>query len=475
METHWIRSGVIGLSLAVALTGVAQAEDPAAAAVVEEGASEASEAAATPERDAGTGDGTSSEDGEKSDKERIATLESQVGVLASELSKALADDAVPEERLQSVWGFGPAASKVYRKDRGLSIGGYGEYRVRTFVEDGSAGKTTEADALRAVLYVGYKFNDKWLVNSEIEFEHATSSGGSVSVEFLNLDWQALVNHGVRSGLVLIPMGFVNEIHEPTFFYGAERPEVERQIIPSTWREIGGGVFGQFADGKLTYRAYGVNGFDATGFAVSGLRGGRQKGSKALADQWAFVGRADTHLIDGFTLGGSVYVGPSGQNQTIDTTDDGDPDTAIPNTLTTIYELHAEYKAYGLSIRGLFTQAFLHDTGALNAALGNTNADGNMIASRMLGAYGEIAYDVLPLVWKNARASLEPFFRYSRLDTQNRMSPSDTANLNYVRDIYVVGLQIKPIENVVFKVDYRNIKPKAGVVANQVQFGAGYVF
>jgi hypothetical protein len=425
-------------------------------------------------------DGAPSADGDadaKSDEQRISDLEATVDVLASELSKAIADETVPEEKLESVWGFGPAASKVYRKDHGLSIGGYGEYRIRTFVGDGSDGLATEADALRAVLYVGYKFSEKWIFNSELELEHgSTEANGAFSLEFATLDWRAFENHGARAGMVLIPMGFINEIHEPTFFYGNARPEVERQIIPSTWREVGGGIFGQFADGRISYRMYGVNGFDATGFSVSGLRGGRQKGSEALANQWAFVGRTDVDVIDGLSLGGSVYVGPSGQKQTLDDDDDvNTPEVPVPDTLTTIYELHAEYKAYGVSLRGLFTQAFLKDTGALNRVLGNTNTAGDMIASRMLGAYGEIGYDVMPLVWKSTKASVEPFFRYERLDTQNGMSPSDARNANYVRDIYTAGIQVKPIPNVVFKVDYRNIKPKAGVVANQVEIGAGYVF
>ncbi len=445
------------------------------------GAQEQPEEAATPEAqtdaessDSGSDDTDEQTDDTRSDKERISELEEKVDILASELSKAVADEAVPEEKLQSVWGFGPAASKVYRKDQGLSIGGYGEYRVRDFVGEGSEGKITEADALRAVLYVGYKFNDKWLFNSELELEHgSTSEGGSFSVEFATVDWQALENHGMRAGVVLLPMGFINEIHEPTFFYGAERPEVERQIIPTTWREIGGGIFGQFADGRISYRMYGVNGLNATGFAVSGIRGGRQKASRALADHWAWVGRADVDVVSGLSMGGSVYIGPSGQNQMIVNPNDPNTEVAVPFTLTTIYEVHAEYKAYGVSIRGLFTQAFIGDSGQLNSVLGN--APGDQIAKRLLGGYGEIAYDILPLFWKGTKASLEPYFRFERLDTQNRMASSDVANENFVRNIYTVGLQIKPIPNVVFKTDYRNFVAKEGVVSDQVQFLVGYVF
>jgi len=469
MESRWIRSGALGVACLVALVC-----GSARVTLAEEHGSPEGGVVSSGDEGAVASEGSEKQDDgqeEKSDAERISELEKAVDVLASELSKALADEAVPEERLESVWGLGPAASKVYRKDQGLSIGGYGEYRVTDYVGGGSDGLDTVADALRAVLYVGYKFSDKWVVNSEIEFEHgSTEDDGAVSVEFLTLDWQFSENHGLRSGLLLAPMGFINEIHEPTFFYGVDRPEVERRIIPTTWREVGGGFFGQFAGGRISYRAYGINGFDAQGFSVSGLRGGRQNGSEAVANQWAFVARTDVQIVDGLETGGSFYVGPSGQKQT-------DPDTTlpIPNTLTTLYELHVEYKAYGLSLRGLFTQAFLHDTGELNVALGNSNAALDNVASRMLGAYGEVAYDVLPLLWKSTRASVEPYFRYERVDTQNRMSPTDVANLNYVRDIYQVGLQIKPIPNVVFKIDYRNFKPKAGEIANQVQFGAGYVF
>ena len=102
------------------------------------------------------------------------------------------------------------------------------------------------DALRTVLYVGNRFSDDWLLNTELEFEHGTtdaSSGttdgeGSVSVEFAYLEHLVNENHAVRGGLLLVPMGLVNELHEPTVFLGARRPEVERLILPTTWRENG---------------------------------------------------------------------------------------------------------------------------------------------------------------------------------------------------------------------------------------------
>ena len=132
------------------------------------------------------------------------------------------------------------------------------------LDDGTdSGATDQLDFLRAIVYFGYKWNDHWLFNSEIEFEHAsTEDGGEASVEFAYLDYLWKPELNARAGLLLIPMGFVNELHEPTTFLGARRPDVERVIIPTTWRENGFGLFGEA--GPVSYRTYVVNGFEADG-------------------------------------------------------------------------------------------------------------------------------------------------------------------------------------------------------------------
>ena len=112
-------------------------------------------------------------------------------------------------------------------------------------DDGAdSGKTDTFDLLRAILYFGYKFDDRFVFNSEIEFEHSTTSeSGSASVEFAYLDYLFKPGFNVRGGLLLVPMGLVDELYEPTTFLGAKRPETERRIIPSTWRENGLGAHG----------------------------------------------------------------------------------------------------------------------------------------------------------------------------------------------------------------------------------------
>ena len=154
--------------------------------------------------------------------------------------------------------IGPAASKVYGRSSGLSVGGYGESLYQNFDskrEDGQpSGRTNEWDYLRAVLYVGWKFDRTFVLNSEIEYEHAsTGKGGEVSVEFLTLDARLRDELNFRAGLLLAPVGLVNEMHEPTTYLGARRPDTESRILPSTWRANGVGVFGEA--GPIAYKLY----------------------------------------------------------------------------------------------------------------------------------------------------------------------------------------------------------------------------
>ncbi len=245
-------------------------------------------------------------------------VERRTRVLGEEVESFRVRLAVPEVReLKSVYGLGPAASKVYGVEQGLSIGGYGEWTLQTFHGD-VTDERNKADILRTVLYTGFKFSDQFVLNAEFEFEHGTSSStssssnGSVSVEFAYLDWLIAPPINFRVGGVLIPVGFLNEVHEPPFFHGVIRPSVERQIIPTTWREIGAGFFGEPLPG-LEYRTYVVNGMNAKGFSKSNIRGGRQKLNRAFAEDFALTGRLDYTGVPGLLVGGSFFWGDSGQD------------------------------------------------------------------------------------------------------------------------------------------------------------------
>ena len=416
----------------------------------------------------------------ESDSERLEAVEQKVEALTDEVGRLESIFAVPEElQFESFSGLGPAASKVYKRESGLSIGGYGEVLLRTFHGQGSDNQNDVFDALRAVLYVGYKFNDKWVFNSELEFEHGgTGGGGSVSTEFLTIDYLHRDELNFRAGVLLLPMGFVNEIHEPNFFYGAQRPEVERRIMPSTWRENGAGIFGTVAD-RVHYRMYVVNGLDGSGFDRDGLRGGRQKASRALTDDFAFVGRVDVDVTDGLLVGGSVYVGQSGQEQRIDPDGDGDDPTTesflLPDMLTTIYEVHAQYKGNGLSMRALWSEAFVDEAGEFNRGFAGLDAgDQPGLANRMQGWYVEAGYDILPL-FCDTKATLEPFYRFEQWDTQHRMPTGVARDKSQDVNLHVAGLHFRPIPQVVFKMDYRHFDPRRGSRAHEVQALVGYVF
>ncbi len=400
----------------------------------------------------------------------VAEQDRKIGVLATEVERLKSALVLPENKeLKSSYGFGPAASKVYQIERGLSIGGYGEFNFQKFVSD-QRGRRDQFDMLRFILYTGYKFSDRILLNAEIEFEHAlindggtvSSGSGEVEIEFAYLDfmlWHAL---NVRAGLVLVPVGFINEMHEPPFFHGVIRPEVERLLIPTTWREGGVGIFGTLAPG-LEYRAYVLNGLNAEGYSSSsGIRGGRQSGNRALADDLAGTARLQYTPFPGTSIGGSFFMGDAGQ--------DGDFDGEKPGAFTLLWEAHAQVHYRGLELRTLGTFVSIDDADVLSRALEDTIADDTF------GFYAEAAYDVLPLVLPDTTHYLAPFFRYELFDTQDGV-PSGFQRVpgNDVQ-LYTVGLDYKPHPQVVLKLEYRNFnagnqRPRS----DEVNLGAGFVF
>lgn len=364
--------------------------------------------------------------------QRVAELERKLEALADEQENFQLGGLVWPQG-DPRYGLGPSAAKVYSAGEGLSLGGYGE----AIYERRAGSGNDEIDLLRLVLYVGYRFDEHWIFNSEIEYEHA---GEEVGVEFATLDylWKDTLNF--RGGLVLIPMGFVNEMHEPPTFLTAKRSEVERRILPSTWRENGVGVFGDF--GPVSYRAYVVNGFDATGFTDEGLRDGRQNGGEALAEDLAVVGRVDWSATPGLLAGASLYFGNAGQDQ-----------VGLGSTGTAIGELHAEWRAEGLWLRGLVAMAEVDDVAELNAASGFTGADS--VGEELDGHYVEAGYDLLTLLDEPSAHSLSPYARYEAVDTQAEVPSGFASDPANDFDIVTLGLNWRPRSNLAFKLEYQD--------------------
>ncbi len=410
---------------------------------------------------------------------RLAELERQIDVLTREIEKLELGEAAPAAE-ESRHGLGPAASKVYSTHRGVSLGGYGELVYRDFDatdESGTpAADTDTIDLLRFVLYTGYKFNDTILFNSEIEFEHATTGEGDeergeVSVEFAYLDFLLHEPLNVRAGLVLVPVGFLNELHEPPVFLGASRPSVERFLLPTTWREVGAGVFGDV--GTLTYRAYLTSSLasvagtssGAEGFAADGIRDGRSSGSNAAADDVALSGRLDWKPVPGLLLGASLFTGDTGQGQRTPT---GQP---IDGRIT-LWDAHGEYRWRGLEARALFVQTAIDDTARINEAQGFSGAES--VGERQYGYYVELGFDVLA-AHGTPGAALIPFVRRERYDTQDRVPGGYAADPTHDVTVSTLGLVWKPIPHVAVKANYDRVENEARSGVDRFELALGFLF
>ena len=383
----------------------------------------------------------------------IAELSRRVELLADELERLRSGE--PEEVELSdderrAMGLAPSAAAVYRKRSGVSFAGYGE-----MLYENAENATPRIDFLRAILYTGYRFNDRFVFNSEIEFEHG---GEEVAIEFAYLDYRVNDSLSLRGGHVLLPLGLVNELHEPNVFIGSQRPETERRLIPSTWHENGFGVLG--SRGPVSYRAYLVNGLDASGFSAAGLRGGRQGGAQALAADWALAGRVDVSPTPGTFAGVGVYRGNSGQDAV------GDVDAG-----TTIFEVHAQAQMRGADVRGLFARATVDDAAGLNRALELTGTQS--VGSTLHGGYLQLGYNVLSQYV--ADISLLPYYRFEKLNTQAEVPAGFLADPARDETFHTLGVELKPISNIAVKFDYTWVSNAADTGRNRVGVNLGYAF
>ncbi len=419
-------------------------------------------AVADPEAETEAEEAGAAEEAETAEQEPevdVAELERRIDVLAEEIERLRSgeDERLDVDEARRL-GLAPSAAATYAIDQGVSIAGYGEALLENYAD--SSGKTTQFDYLRAILYAGYRFNDRFLFNSEIEVEHAKE----IFVEFAYVDYQATDNFGLRGGMLLVPMGLVNEFHEPTVFLGAERPVTENRIIPSTWRENGGGFYGAFE--QVSFRAYVLNGFDGSAFSSGGLRGGRQKGGKAKSTSIAFTGRLDITPTPGVFFGASFYSGDSGQGEiVVDGTEYG--------IGTNIFDLHGQAQVRGFDLRALVARASLSDAAMLNMALGKSGSSG--VGSGLAGQYIQIGYDLLSQVPAAGEVGLTPYVRYETVDTQAEMPAGFERSLSTDNTYLTFGIELKPNPGVVLKIDHAWVSNDANSGVDQFNINLGYAF
>jgi hypothetical protein len=346
-----------------------------------------------------------------------------------------------------------------------TLGGYGEVHFQNTSGPNTPGIVNVA---RFVAFISHQFNDKIALRSELEVEdtkiEAGHDVGEVSVEQVYLDYMLSQAFTVRAGLVLAPIGILNETHEPTTFNGVERPAFEHDVIPTTWRDIGVGVVGTLPGSSgLKYRLYLLNGLVASGFsAEEGIREGRQEGQLASFANPSVTGRLEW-ARPGLRVGGSFWYGGSANQDPA--LGNGSFDNAV-----SLVSADARYDTGPFMFRGVVANVSIADANAINAAYGG------QVGSRIAGGYLEGAYDMLSALAPKSSSRLYGFVRHERYNTQAGVPTGVVRDDALARRITTFGLTYKPVYNVAFKGDYQLRRNRAAVGQDQAfNLGIAYQF
>jgi hypothetical protein len=352
-----------------------------------------------------------------------------------------------------------------QEEEHTSIGGYGEVHYTNRTGPDTPG---EVNVARFVVFLAHSFSEKLAFRSELEVEDARieggKAGGEVALEQLYLDYTLAPAATLRAGLVLAPIGILNETHEPPTFNGVERPAFDHDVIPTTWRDIGVGLVGALPGGSgLGYRVYLLNGLVASGFsAEEGIREGRQEGHEASFANPSLTGRLEW-VRPGLRIGGSFwYGGSAAQDPALGT---GTFDNAVA-----LVSADARYDVGPFMFRGVVANVSIADAEAINAAFGG------QVGSRIAGGYVEGAYNVLSALAPESPQRLNAFIRHERYNTQAGVPDGVVRDDALARRITTLGLSYKPVYNVAFKGDYQLRRNRAGVGEDeQLSLGVGYEF
>lgn len=325
-----------------------------------------------------------------------------------------------------------------------TLGGYGELHYNNLNDQNGSSDKNEMDFHRFVLFIGHEFNDRLRFYSELELEHAYAGNGSdkpgeVELEQAYIQYDLNDKHSISAGVHLIPVGIINETHEPNTFYGVERNSVEKNIIPSTWWEGGVLASGQLSQG-FSYDLAATSGLNTTSANNYAIRKGRQKIANAEAEDFAYTGRLKWTGIPGVELSTSL-------NYQEDITQS--TDTTAGSAL--LWEAHAVINKGDFGLRALYATWDLDGDGPANIG-----------ADEQTGWYVEPSYKLSDTVGV--------FSRYSSWDNQ-AASSSDT---EYTEWNLGVNWWIDP--QVAIKFDYQDQSSPAGEKElDGFNVGLGYQF
>lgn len=371
--------------------------------------------------------------------------------------------------------------------KNVNVTGYGETHLNIPTDE----RDTTFDAHRFVLGINARFTDWLFLSAEIDYEHAAQQ---LEFEMAYLDFLIDPKANVRIGTVLIPVGFLNEFHEPVLFWTVERPVFHNRIIPTSWNGTGGGFFGTFGNflGGMNYRVYAVNSLQSiradkfssgsgTGFGgksgrfrgSSGIRSGRLQPNSAIASDLAITGRIEfSNLFPGFQLAASFYTGDTTHN------------LIEPGGRTTVIEGDIKYRRKWFEMNASIANVHINNAAELNnfaiaqnAITPGTHGDLN-IASNILGYNVQFGVHVLQLLGRSTSHDVIAHFMYEFIDTQNEMPTgfAPQTGSGGETDVYTAGITWFPsTRNVALKMDYTHQTFQNGTSNNQVNLGMAYMF
>jgi hypothetical protein len=366
-------------------------------------------------------------------------LMSPIGAIASEDPALTQLQQQVNELEQRIEALGDAADSGTKTAGATTIGGYGELHCNNLNNklDGGSDKKS-IDFHRFVLFFNHEFDASTRLFTEVELEHSLAGDGQpgeVELEQAYVEFDLNNQMSAKGGLFLVPVGLINETHEPPTFYGVERNPVEKNIIPTTWWEGGAGLNHRFANG-FSYDLAVHSGLYAPDYSI---RGSRQKVAKAKADALAYTARVKWSGIPGLELAATL------NHQT-----DIRQDTAAEEVSANLVEAHAAYSTGPFSLRALYAEWQLDDDGT---AAGKDEQN---------GWYIEPAYKV--------GAKWGVFARHNVWDNQ----AGDSADSEYQQTD--VGVNFWPHEDVVIKLDYQDQSvPDGKSEYDGINLGIGYQF
>ena len=342
------------------------------------------------------------------------------------------------------------ADRLLSQNGQLNIGGYAQIDYNQPL-GGNQRNTGKLDVHRLVMLFGYRFDQKTSFVTEIEFEHVKE----VFVEQAFMNYRINKSLNFRAGLLLIPMGIQNEYHEPPTYHGVERTNIDKFIVPTTWRELGAGFTGRIDALSMRYQAYLVNGFNGYDGSAkfngqNGLRSGRQKGAESFSSSPNFATKIDFYGISGLKVGLAGYFGDS-QSTLYDGVDRNDR-VALSRADSSavgiaMLGLDARYNIKGFQLRGQFNRVFLSNTQAYNSFTGSN------VGKEMSGFFLEAAYNVFQTS-STINSALLPFFRYEKYNTHQSVELNTELNNAYARTELTAGIGWRINTGTVLKIDYQ---------------------